>query len=58
MSAEFDDFINVVHKLSNEVEDGRLFSIAERRAIQLLLDAISGVNEKVLQRVDRQFNAD
>ena len=55
MSAEMDDFVVAVHKIANEVEDARLFSIAERRAIQLLMDSISRLNEKVLRRVERQI---
>jgi hypothetical protein len=54
MTIEFDDFVTVVHKFRNEVVDARLFSIAERRAIQLLLDGINRANENILRRFERQ----
>jgi hypothetical protein len=50
MSEEFDDFVTVIHAISNEIEDARLFSIAERHAIQLMMDSINRLNDKILRK--------
>jgi len=52
MSIEFDDFITAIHKIAHKIEDARLFSIAERGAIKLLLERVYQVNDKVLRKAE------
>jgi hypothetical protein len=48
MSADFDNVISAVADMVAIVEDKRLFTIAERRALDLLLDGLKDRNRKVL----------
>jgi hypothetical protein len=48
MSAEFNNFISGIADLTAEVEDKRFFTIAERRALDLLLDGLKDRNLRML----------
>jgi hypothetical protein len=41
MSAEFDHAVGAIASIATEVEDAGSYSIAERRALDLMIDALS-----------------
>jgi hypothetical protein len=48
MSTEFDNFISSLADFTAEVEDKRFFTIAERRVLNLVLDALKDRNLRML----------
>jgi hypothetical protein len=51
MSMEFDNFITAIHELGPAIADSRLFSIAERYAMQRLLHSIAQDNDRALRSI-------
>jgi len=53
MSAEFDDFVTALAGIAPEIEDATAFTIAEREAIDLMLDSFKVRNQRLLTIAER-----
>ena len=48
MSAEFDDMITSIYTIKSNIDDAAAFSIAERCALDLLLESLKNQNQRLL----------
>jgi len=50
MSVAFDEFITVLSTLKSDIEEPKVFTIAERTALDLLLESLKDRNLRILKR--------
>lgn len=51
MSAEFDHFIAALSDIKADIDEPKAFTIAERTALDLLLESLKERNQRLLKRV-------